>query len=256
MVGWPLLLALGVFGAGCGGSRGGIGVLPSPEAAAVEEEFDPDSLVEEQWLIEPVGPEAVPQRPSRPPDRDHSGLLYRVQIAALSDSGAARRRRDEVALAFEEEIRVAVERGLHVVRSPDYSSRQQALDFKDRLRAAGLNAGDAFILVLNSNLSGGSLQRATSARQGDHAEHLSGWCLLIGQFLTNEEADQLKEKAILRLQRRDVEVVFEAPWYKVEVGFFQQRAEAQESSESLARRGFSNTLKKVRGEFADVNDGE
>ena len=249
---WLSWFVLGALWAGCGG-KGAAGVMPPPNPGGAEE-FDPLSLGEEEWLIEPV--DAMPDSaPARPVLQAPAGLLYRIQIAALGDLQAAQNRRDEVALVLKEPIQMAVERGLYVVRSVDFASRQQALDFMGRLRAGGLDVGEAFVLVVDSSLSGGRPQGAAPVRSSVAGEPTSGWRLLIGQFLANEEADQLKEKAVQRLRRQDIEVVFEAPWYKAEVGFFLQKAEAQEWSERLARRGFSNTLKKVRGEFADESDG-
>ena len=69
-----------------------------------------------------------------------------------------------------------------------------------------------------------------------------GWRVLLDQFLSHEEADRLKRKAITRLNRRDIDVTFKAPWYKVEVGHYRLESEAQKAAERIKPR-YPNALK-------------
>jgi len=83
---------------------------------------------------------------------------------------------------------------------------------------------------------------------------LSGWRVLIDQFLNYEEAEQLRQEAAERLQRTDIEVNFRAPWFKVEVGHFRSEAQAQELVGLIQSHGYRNVL-KVREKIEASGEG-
>ena len=67
-----------------------------------------------------------------------------------------------------------------------------------------------------------------------------GWRVQIGQFKTHEEAARLKEKARRNLNRSDIDVIFKAPWYRVQVGNYRHEADAREWAEKLRNRGYTH----------------
>ena len=75
-----------------------------------------------------------------------------------------------------------------------------------------------------------------------------GWRVLIDQYLVHSKAEDLKKEAMRRLQRTDIDVVFKAPWYKVEMGHFRTETEAREWVETIKNKGYSNAL-KVRAQI-------
>jgi hypothetical protein len=74
-----------------------------------------------------------------------------------------------------------------------------------------------------------------------------GWRVLIDQFLSHDKANQLKQRAIKRLRRQDIDVTFKAPWYKVEVGHYRTDSEAQAATEPIEAH-YPNAL-KVRSQI-------
>ena len=74
-----------------------------------------------------------------------------------------------------------------------------------------------------------------------------GWRVLIDQFLSHDEANRLKGRAIKRLRRPDIDVTFKAPWYKVEVGHYRTAPQAQAATEKIEAY-YPNAL-KVRSQI-------
>ncbi|MBQ41507.1 MAG: hypothetical protein CME15_03525, partial [Gemmatimonadetes bacterium] len=70
-----------------------------------------------------------------------------------------------------------------------------------------------------------------------------GWRVLIDQFLSLAEAERMKLKTMRRLDRADIFIDFQEPYYKVEVGNYRSNAEAQEAFEQIKRRNYKKALK-------------
>ncbi|MBN98232.1 MAG: hypothetical protein CME16_03120, partial [Gemmatimonadetes bacterium] len=75
-----------------------------------------------------------------------------------------------------------------------------------------------------------------------------GWRVLLDQFLNHSDAEKLKRKAMRNLKRQDIDVIFKAPWYKVELGNFRTEAKAQEWVEKIKAKKYNNAL-KVRAQI-------
>ena len=73
-----------------------------------------------------------------------------------------------------------------------------------------------------------------------------GWRILLGQFRTHDEAVKFQRSSMRRLRRDDVDVKFQAPWYKVLTGHFRRKTEAQQLVERV--RAHYRNATTTRGE--------
>lgn len=239
---WVLLGAL--FLGGCAGSR-----QFQPPGAGRGGAFDPVSLSEDLLLIQPnfdpppVSPadtaaaEAEDPRATSP--RDALPPVYRLQIIAFKTEELARLRAAALQSMLGAPVRVVADaqRGLFMVQAGEYPTAGEAEALYERLVVLNPDYAEAYVIPRTGRArpaAGGAAEAATS---------FSGWRVLIDQFLTYEEAEQLRQEAADRLQRADVEVNFKAPWFKVEVGRFRNEAKAQELVELVQSCGYRNVLK-------------
>jgi hypothetical protein len=252
-----LLLGALLLG-GCAGSR----PPQSPPGAGRGGAFDPVSLSEEMLLIQPnfapppVSPAdtaataAGDARSSSP--RDAQPLVYRLQIIAFKTEELAR----QCAASLESMLRAPVrvvsdaQRGLFMVQAGEYQTAGEAEALYERLVALNPDYAEAYVIPRT-----GRARPAAPGAVAETATSFSGWRVLIDQFLTYEEAEQLRQEAAAHLQRQDVEVNFKAPWFKVEVGRFRSEAKAQELVELVQSCGYRNVL-KVREKIEMQEEGQ
>ena len=241
----------------------------------LSEAFDPSSIVEDLLLIQPnfsrpqlqpdlpsppqtieeptVGNPAEPPGANQPAQRNTT--VYRVQLLALSNRDLAQQLRDELAVSLSTPMYVQERNQLYVLQAGDYTTRSEARYLLNRVKELSVDYGDAYVIsverppenpeeivedrpVVNSEEVPNN---DVSAHKGEQVRTF-GWRVLLDQFLSLEEADRLRNRAIARLNRRDVDVTFKAPWYKVEVGHFSEENEAQSAAEEIKRR-YPNALK-------------
>ena len=77
---------------------------------------------------------------------------------------------------------------------------------------------------------------------------VQGWRVLIDQFMNLDAARQHRRRVVKRLKRDDVDVEFEAPWYKVLAGSFRTSTQAQRFVERCRALGY-RTAARVPGEI-------
>jgi hypothetical protein len=228
---------------------------PVAAGQSAGETFDPESLQEDLLLIQPAAPTVTPAVAAPIPDSAAAPAatgeraVFRVQLAALSSSETAGQLRNELAGQLGVPLVVEVERGLFLVRAGAFATAEAAGRFRDELRLRRPDLTTAYVV-----LSNGSLPSESGTAIGDSGavappamESTFGWRILLDQFLAPEDADHLRQEAILNLERTDVEVVFSAPWHRVEVGSFRTEADAQEALTSV-RFVYPSAL-KVRGQI-------
>lgn len=239
---WALLGALSL--GGCAGNR----QLQAPTGAGRGGAFDPVSLSEDLLLIQPnfdpppVSPADTVSAESEDPQaaaRTAQPAVYRLQIIAFKTEELARQRAATLESMLGAPVRVAadLQRGLFMVQAGAYQTAEEAEALYERLVAINPDYAEAYVIPRTGRArpaAGGAAEAATS---------FSGWRVLIDQFLTYEEAEQLRQEAAERLQRTDVEVNFKAPWFKVEVGRFRNEVKAQELVELVQSCGYRNVLK-------------
>lgn len=277
-----LLLWALVSGSSCAGPAKQV-VEPAPQetdvAPPLVEEFDPRSVRKDLLLIEPAFP--PPSRRTATPAVESpvqdgspasvgkpsgSGIAapemqraYRVQVVALSSETGARELAESLQRQLEVEVTITPHNGLHAVRAGRFDGPDSAEALRRRIAEKRSDFADAFVVREDSHEDetstptgpphGMEPERDLPEPQDRGGARAPGWRVLIAQFLELTEAEEFRRKAVERLDREDVEINFQEPWYKVEVGQFriEEEASAQELVVLVKRRGFPHAL-KVRGE--------
>ena len=238
----------------------------------LREEFDPRPVQKDLLLIQPVFPRpnlnAPAPVPAAAPAADTlvagSGpppltrRAYQVQLMALSREDVAQQHRAELEASLGVPVHVEPEGRLFVVRAGDYPTREEAEALKERLVDRRADYADAYVVALEQRVDeSGEAEipvETTPVQAPDPPTPAVvlvpafGWRVLIDQDLVHARAEDLKQEAMRRLQRTDIDVTFKAPWYKVEMGNFRTETEAQEWVETIKNRGYRNAL-KVRAQI-------
>ena len=245
------------------------------QTQTLREAFDPSSILEDLLLIQPnfSRPQLQPNLPSppqpieepnvgdpaEPPAADQldqrNTTVYRVQLLALSNRDLAQQLRDELTVSLSIPMYVQERNQLYVLQGGDYTTRSEARYLLNRVKKLNVDYGDAYVISVERPpenpeeivedrpvASSEEVPNNDASTQLGERVRTFGWRVLLDQFLSLEEADRLRNRAIARLNRRDVDVTFKAPWYKVEVGHFSEENEAQSTVEEIKRR-YPNALK-------------
>lgn len=257
-------------------------------AKTLKEEFDPRSIQEDLLLIQPVFPrptstdasnqlstaelptpveEAMLPEPEPVTESDFesatiSEKLYRIQVMALSNAALAQERGDELEKILDVPVFVEQQRQLFVVHVGNFRERKNATAMKEKLAYLHVDYKDAYVIALEEPRDTSVPIPASTEVPAVTAPPTTvepaplppilvpafGWRVLLDQFLIHSDAEKLKHKAMRNLKRQDIDVVFKAPWYKVELGNFRSEAKAQEWVEKIKAKKYSNAL-KVRAQI-------
>ena len=250
------------------------------QTQTLREAFDPSSIAEDLLLIQPnfsrpqlqliqsqlylpstprpveepiVDGLAGPLAANQPAERNTT--TYRVQLLALSNKDLAQQLRDELAVSLNIPMYVQERNQLYVLQGGDYTTHNEARYLLNRVKGLSVDYGDAYIIsVERPNENAEEIVQAPPFASSEDVPkndipvqigervRTFGWRVLLDQFLSHEEAERLRDRAIAQLNRRDVDVTFKAPWYKVEVGHFSEENKAQSAAEEIKRR-YPNALK-------------
>lgn len=257
----------------------------------ITEEFDPLSYRDDLLLIKPVfdrsdvsgeSMQTVPDSAgsqiadpfyddgavSSVASDDISGPpMYRVQVIALSSEDAAQRVAEDIRQSLNVAVIIRPEHNLLLVQAGAEKAAQAAAELRDRIVALDDDYGQAYILEPQA------LDDFTDYPEADtdlpdaalsdldfdadifvpDAERLQafGWRVLIDQFLSRSEAEKMRQKAVKRLGREDINVKFSPPYYKVEVGNFRAETDAELLVEKIKGKGYRNALKVRAKVFVD-----
>ncbi len=189
-----------------------------------------------------------------------STTVYRVQLLALSNESSARQLRAELEQSLNAAVYVQQRNQLYMIQAGDYSTRAGAESLLRRVNQLSSDYGDAYIVSVQRSAApavspSADLPLATSEEapgglvedENEEMVRTFGWRVLLDQFLSYEEADRLRRKAMARLSRSDIDVAFKAPWYKVEVGHYADENAAQAAAQEIKSR-YPNAL-KVRSQI-------
>ena len=269
----PLLLLVLLGAVSCAGPSNTPNLLAGPVDAAqsVRETFDVRSLGEDLLLIQPVFQRASLHKPiveltSEPTVNPTSEIdadlpveygpvnVFRLQLVTLSNGAVARRRQAELEQMLGTTVHLITRDEHFLLQAGQYETRQEAQKLKSRIAALGPDYADAYVIsaTIETQLSNPSATavetpRPAEAEKTTEMVRTFGWRVLIDQFLSHDEANRLKGRAIKRLRRPDIDVTFKEPWYKVEVGHYRTDPQAQAATEKIEAY-YPNAL-KVRSQI-------
>jgi len=196
------------------------------------------------------------------PAAPDSTSLYRVQVMALSTEEAAENLAGKLRQRLSAPVIVHPEGELFLVRAGESTSPTVAEALRVRLVGLGSQYAGAYVIAEQVAVEptwDPGLEDADDVPPPDEAPapvavelvRTSGWRVLLDQFQGYREATSFRQSALRRLQRNSIEaavdIVFAAPWYKVEAGNFRTSAGAQALVERVKGLGYRNAL-KVRDE--------
>ena len=269
----PLLLLVLLGAVSCAGPSNTPNLLAGPVDAAqsVRETFDVRSLGEDLLLIRPVFQRASLHEPiveltSEPTVNPTSEIdadlpveygpvnVFRLQLVTLSNGAVARRRQAELEQMLGTTVHLITRDEHFLLQAGQYETRQEAQKLKSRVAALGPDYADAYVIsatietpLSNPSATAVETPRPAEAEKTTEMVRTFGWRVLIDQFLSHDEANRLKGRAIKRLRRPDIDVTFKAPWYKVEVGHYRTDPQAQAATEKIEAY-YPNAL-KVRSQI-------
>ena len=179
-----------------------------------------------------------------------SQQLYRVQLLALSNGKNSRKRYQKLTEQLSEPIYIQKRGALFLISAGDFNKKELATDFRDYVIELNEDYSDAFVISVEKPVTD-IVENPPMSESGinNRFKEFStfGWRVLLDQFLIPKQANSLKEKAVSLLKRQDVDVIFNAPWYKVEVGHYTNENSVQVAAEKI-QSIFPNAI-KVRSQI-------
>lgn len=210
--------------------------------------------------------------------------VFRVQVIALSQEDGARRIADELGRRFAIPANVTPQGRLFAVHAGEARTAEDAEELRAQIAALSKGYEGAFLVsdtlrvidqdipvavvapptegdLAVADMSGASTPDAVVVAEAEtplpepELVLVQGWRVLIGQFMNLADAQDYRRQVMKRLKRDDVDVKFEAPWYKVLAGSFRTSTAAQQFVERCRSLGF-RTAALVRGDVYLPREGE
>lgn len=179
-----------------------------------------------------------------------SKKLYRVQLLALSNGKNSRERYQKLTEQLSEPVYIQKRGALFLISAGNFSKKESATEFRDYVIKLSEEYRDAFVISVEKPMTNIVKNPAVSeSRNNSNFKDFPtfGWRVLLDQFLAPKQANSLREKAISLLKRQDIDVIFKAPWYKVEVGHYTHENSVQIAAEQIQR--IFPTAIKVRSQI-------
>lgn len=193
------------------------------DSSAAREEFDPQTLMDDDTVLQ------TPARAEAMPPAEVSQIEgFRVQVAALRDHNRAEALREQIQrdaqvltyMHLDEDIQ------LYKVQAGNSRTPESAETLRDAIRALGFP--DAYVV------------RTQIADVQPQAT--SGFRVQIFSSSTRGSAENAQMQARVQLARDDVFIEFEPPYFKVRVGNFQTRNDAEILLEEVTKKGYETAF--------------
>ena len=193
------------------------------DSSAVREEFDPQTLMDDDPVLqtparaEAMSPEEVPQIEG-----------FRVQVAALRDHNRAEALREQIQRDAQVLTYIHLDEDIQLYKIQAGNSRtpESAKTLRDAIRALGFP--DAYVI------------RTQIANVQPQAT--SGFIVQIFSSSTRGSAENAQIQARAQLKRDDVFIDFEPPYFKVRVGNFQTRNDAEILLVEVKKKGYETAF--------------
>ena len=209
---------------------------------------DTNQLIKQHTKTSPLQPDTVSIREaiSFPHNKQK---VFRVQLLALSNGKNSLSRYKKLTQQLTEPVYIEKRGDLFLISAGDFENKDSAISFKDYVIELNQDYSDAFVISANKSLSRNFEKNNGLIKKPDNIKQKSifGWRVLIDQFLTQEKANTVKNEAEIQLRRHDIDVVFKAPWYKIEVGHYINENIVQTAAEKI-QRFYPNAI-KVRSQI-------
>ena len=195
------------------------------DSSAVREEFDPQTLMDDDPVLQtPVRTEAMP------PAEVSQIEGFRVQVAALRNHNRAEALREQIQSDAQVLTYIHLDEDIQLYKIQAGNSRtpESAQTLRDAIRALGFP--DAYVV------------RTQIANVQPESDITSGFRIQIFSSSTRGSAENAQMQARVQLTRDDVFIDFEPPYFKVRVGNFQTRNDAEILLEEVTKKGYETAF--------------
>ena len=253
---------------GCASAQGG------GRPATVREDFDPQSLQDDDFLLSPTddkpgeaalrtpvtsvplsasSPKALPspaQRASDLPEQAAGGPVYRVQVAAVATPERATQVQQEVARALGVPAYIQHDALFYKIQAGDLRARPEA----ERLLVQAQSGGypGAFVVSVSGIKPAAAPPRSSEVpaetatqrplpqggRPSIQMVPTQGYRVQVFSVADREEAQRFYEEARRRLGREDIYLQFEPPFFRVRVGNCRTRDAAEDLAREMEQAGY------------------
>lgn len=208
--------------------------------SAAREEFDPYTLNDDDFLLRPtaspvtpISPVREPTTPIALPQRTLSKKTegYRVQIAAVLD----RTRADMVLKRIQADLQTLTyviydeETHLYRIQAGNCQTPAEAEALRNTIKTQGFQ--EAYVVRTQIEVS--DVQAPISRPQVTQ-----GFRVQLFSASTRQAAEEARSQAQNQLGRDDVFIDFEPPYFKVRIGNFKTREEAEKLLDLAQKKGF------------------
>ena len=196
---------------------------PMDDSPAAREEFDPQTLMDDDPVLQaPVRTEAMP------PAEVSQIEGFRVQVAALRDHNRAEALREQIQRDAQVLTYIHLDEDIQLYKIQAGNSRtpESAKTLRDAIRALGFP--DAY--VVRTQIA--NVQPETTLR----------FRIQIFSSSTRGSAENAQMQARVQLTRDDIFIDFEPPYFKVRVGNFQTRNNAEILLEEVTKKGYETAF--------------
>lgn len=195
------------------------------DSSAVREEFDPQTLLDDDVVLQ------TPARAEAMPPVEVSQLAgFRVQVAALRDHNRAEALREQIQrdsqvltyIHFDKDIQ------LYKIQAGNSRTPESAKTLCDAIRALGFP--EAYVV------------RTQVVDVQPESDVTSDFRVQIFSSSTRGSAENAQMQARVQLARDDVSIDFESPYFKVRVGNFLMRDDAEILLEEVRKKGYETAF--------------
>ncbi len=210
---------------------------PTPAYAGssvIREEFDPQTLDDNDFLLQPtegLPVQIVPSAPSRSGRRSvarEATRGYRIQIAAIIDRVRAESLKGRAEIQLKERVYVAYDERtrLYKLHVGNCRTAAEAETLRKQTKVKGYP--EAFIVRSRIEVAPSPYRLPVE----------SGYRVQIFSATSRESAERSLKEAKSRLEREDVYIEFEPPYFKVRVGNFRSKSDADDFLKTARKNGY------------------
>lgn len=231
-------LLLGVILWGCGSSQSGL-TLPQTGPTSIREEFDPYTLNDDDFLLQPPtrtqnAPIPTAKTTISVPDPVSTSKRisgYRVQIAAVLDRTRAEALQQNIQRQLQTLTYVYYDEDTHLykIQAGNTSTPAQAEKLRDDIRTQGFP--EAYVVRTQIEMTDTQPKITAPVKT-------RGFRLQIFSASTRQAAEDARNRAKQQLSRDDIFIDFEPPYFKVRVGNFKTRKDADKLLDTIKKQGY------------------
>lgn len=211
--------------------------LLTPLTPEIREEFDPQTLNDDDFLVDLRSHSLI---------TSHSDLMpnlivesgppngYRVQIAAVLKRAQAEMVQAQAEAKLQTSVYVNQDSHLYKIQVGNAQTSGQAEKLRQNVKAAGFLEAYVVHARIEPTLEKHSKPVQKSSKPGFRIQIFSS--------SNQNTANQIQTKARFVLERKDIYVEYEPPFFKVRVGNFKHQTEAIKTLEAIKKGGYQTSF--------------